>query len=117
MTDEGHHVNTITRENLQAELAAGTVTVLEALPPQYYADAHLPGAHNLPLDDIDSLATTLAPDRTAAVVTYCTGTSCPNSRIAAERLRAMGYTNVRAYEGGKEDWAAAGLPLESGVPA
>jgi hypothetical protein len=27
----------------------------------------------------------------------------------------MGYTNVRKYADGKQDWEAAGLPLESGV--
>jgi rhodanese-related sulfurtransferase len=25
----------------------------------------------------------------------------------------MGYTNVRDYAGGKQDWIAAGLPVES----
>jgi hypothetical protein len=24
----------------------------------------------------------------------------------------MGYTNVRDYEGGKQDWVAAGFPVE-----
>jgi len=25
----------------------------------------------------------------------------------------MGYTNVKDYEGGKQDWMQAGLPVES----
>jgi rhodanese-related sulfurtransferase len=25
---------------------------------------------------------------------------------------ALGYTNVREYPGGKQDWIAAGLPME-----
>jgi rhodanese-related sulfurtransferase len=29
-------------------------------------------------------------------------------------LAALGYTNVRDYEGGKQDWIDAGLPLETG---
>lgn len=106
-------MQTISREELQAEIAAGTVVVLEALPYNYYADGHIPGAHNLPLDEIDSRAVNVVPNRATAIVTYCTGSSCPNSRIAAEQLRKLGYTDVRAYEGGKEDWAHAGLPLES----
>jgi rhodanese-related sulfurtransferase len=106
-------MQTITREELQNEIAAGAVVVLEALPHNYYADGHIPGALNLPLDDVEFRAAELVPDRDAAVVTYCTGTSCPNSRIAAEQLRKLGYTNVRAFEGGKEDWVQAGLLLES----
>jgi rhodanese-related sulfurtransferase len=31
---------------------------------------------------------------------------------AARALAAMGYTDVRDYRGGKEDWVAAGLELE-----
>jgi len=27
-------------------------------------------------------------------------------------LAALGYTNVRDYVGGKEDWIDAGLPVE-----
>ncbi len=106
-------MQTISRDELQREMAAGTVVVVEALPDTYYADGHLPGARNLPLDDIVDHAGDVLPDRTASVVAYCTGTSCPNSRIAAEQLTKLGYTDVRAYEGGKEDWTAADLPLES----
>ena len=29
-------------------------------------------------------------------------------------MATMGYTNVRDYEGGKQDWVNAGLPTQSG---
>jgi rhodanese-related sulfurtransferase len=32
---------------------------------------------------------------------------------AARELAALGYTNVRDYSGGKQDWIDAGLPTES----
>jgi len=32
-------------------------------------------------------------------------------------LAAMGYTNVRKYAEGKDDWREAGLPLEAAVAA
>jgi hypothetical protein len=32
-------------------------------------------------------------------------------------LAALGYTHVREYKGGKEDWQKAGLPVEHGEPA
>jgi rhodanese-related sulfurtransferase len=48
------------------------------------------------------------------VVLYCADLECYNSHRAAERLAAMGYTQVQIYEGGKADWHAAGLPLERG---
>jgi rhodanese-related sulfurtransferase len=104
---------TVTRQELQGLLREGGVVLLEALPAMYFDAEHLPGARNLPLDDIETLAPVLVPDRATPIVTYCTGMTCPNSKMEATRLEALGYTNVRAYEAGKEDWIGAGLPVES----
>ncbi|HEX6392745.1 MAG TPA: rhodanese-like domain-containing protein [Acidimicrobiales bacterium] len=106
-------MKTITRTELQNRL--GSIVLLEALPRNYFEAEHLPGARNMPRDEIDALASLLVPDKGAAVVTYCAGPSCPNSKIAAERLETLGYTEVYAYEGGKEEWLAAGLPFEQGL--
>jgi rhodanese-related sulfurtransferase len=108
-------MRTISRTELVAELASSAPPLLlEALPAAHFEAAHLPGAKNLALDDIDALAPRLIRGRDVAVVTYCAGPTCPNPRIAAERLAILGFTNVRAYEGGKEDWLAAGLALAQG---
>ena len=110
--------NTITRDELKSMLDRGEdVTIVEALPEQYYRKAHLPGALLLPHDQVDELAPTLLPDRAAAVVVYCANLPCPNSEIAAERLNELGYTNVREYAEGKQDWIEAGYPVEQGIPA
>lgn len=93
------------------------IVLVEALPPRYFADAHLPGALNIPHDQVDSLAPRLLPDKHAEIVVYCANTPCRNSTIAADRLTQLGYTRVRDYKEGKEDWAKAGLALESGVAA
>lgn len=106
-------MSTISLQELQELLAVGDVALLEALPPEHYDAAHLPGAKNLPLDDVEAVATRLVPDTTAPVVTYCTGPTCSNSKIAAARLEAVGYEDVRVFEGGKEEWVAAGLRLET----
>lgn len=106
--------DTITREDLRQAMEAGSVLVLEALPPAYFEKEHLPGARNLPLDEIDRLAPVLILDKDQAVVTYCSNTECPNSGIAAQRLRQLGYRNVRKYPGGKQEWVESGLPVERG---
>jgi len=103
----------ITRDELKAAIDAGTVTVVDALGGEYYAQQHLPGALALVSSDVDAKASAVLPDRGAAIVTYCTGPSCPNSGQVADRLSALGYTNVRKYREGIEDWVAAGLPTES----
>ena len=108
----------ITRDELKAKLDRGEpVTIVEALPEPYYPKAHLPGALNLPHDQVDALAPTLLPDKTAAIVVYCANLPCPNSEIAAQRLIELGYANVREYAEGKQDWIDAGFPVETGLAA
>ena len=58
-------------------------------------------------------AVRVLPDRAAPIVTYCSNPACANSQRVADRLTALGYTNVRKYREGIEDWTAAGLPTES----
>lgn len=104
-------VSTIGRPELVELLDRGAVRLVEALGPAFFADAHLPGAVNIPPDRVDHLAGRLLPDLDDAIVVYCSGT-CSNSDSTARRLAALGYTNVRVYLGGKEDWIEAGLPVE-----
>lgn len=103
----------ITRDQLRAEIDAGTVTVVDALGGEYYAKQHLPGAVPLVEADVAARAPRLLPDRHAPIVTYCSNPACPNSGRVAEQLASLGYTNVRKYREGIEDWVAAGLPVES----
>ncbi|MEV7554598.1 rhodanese-like domain-containing protein [Amycolatopsis sp. NPDC089917] len=104
----------ITREELKAAIDATAVTVVDALGGEYFAKQHLPGAVPLVLADVGARAATVLPDRGAAIVTYCSNPACPNSGQVADRLTALGYTDVRKYREGIEDWAGAGLPLEQG---
>jgi rhodanese-related sulfurtransferase len=109
-------IELITRTELAGLIEAGDVTVVDALPAAYYERMHLPGAINLVAADVDARAPELLPDRSAPVVTYCSGTTCPNSQAVATRLQALGYTNVRKYRDGIQDWVEAGLPTETSVP-
>jgi rhodanese-related sulfurtransferase len=103
----------ISRAELRTAIEAGTVTVVDALGEHYWAKQHLPGAVPLTADDVADRAATVLPDKTAAIVTYCSNPACGNSQAVAATLEALGYTNVRKYRDGIEDWVSAGLPIES----
>jgi rhodanese-related sulfurtransferase len=107
----------IGREELRDLIDSGDVVVVDALPSSYYDQQHLPGALNLVEADVDSLAPRLLPDRDAPIVTYCSNAACSNSDAVARRLVAAGYTNVRVYRDGIQDWVESGHPTESAVPA
>ncbi len=107
----------ISRDEIKAGLDAGTLTLIDALPESYYGQQHLPGAINLVAGDVDAQAARLLPDKGAALVTYCSNTACANSGQVARRLQSLGYTDVRTYVEGIQDWVEAGLSTESGLPA
>ncbi len=103
----------ITRDELAAAIEADAVTVVDTLGGDYWAQQHLPGAVPLVPADVDHRAAAVLPDRDAAIVTYCSNTACPNSGQVADRLTALGYTNVRKYREGIQDWVEAGLSTEA----
>jgi rhodanese-related sulfurtransferase len=104
----------ITRDALRAAIDRGDVIAVDALPDTYFAQQHLPGAVNLVEADVRERAADLLPDRDAAIVVYCSNAACPNSHAVARGLIQLGYTNVRRYREGIQDWVEAGLPVESG---
>ena len=105
----------IDRESLQRKLESGDEFVLvDALSPMSYAVSHLPGAINLPPDSVDGRAQRRIPDRSTEIVVYCSDAACDSSVLVADRLIELGYRNVRHYAEGKNDWVAAGLPVEGG---
>jgi rhodanese-related sulfurtransferase len=102
----------ISREDLYRRMSDGDrPTLVEALGVGYYADAHLPGAVNIPPGHVDRLAAMLLPDRHAQIVVYCTDTGASSDAVAT-RLEELGYAAVAVYRDGKEDWVEHGLPLE-----
>jgi rhodanese-related sulfurtransferase len=102
----------ISREDLRARLDdAALAVVVEASGAGFYADAHLPGAVNIPPRLVDRLAPTLIPSTATSVVVYCSGSGASADEVAT-RLERLGYTDVAVYDGGKEDWVEHGLPVE-----
>jgi rhodanese-related sulfurtransferase len=105
----------VTRTELQKLIDLGEVTVVDALPAAYYDRVHIPGAINLVAEEVSEKAAELLPDTSASIVTYCSNSACSNSTAVARRLEALGYTNVRKYRDGIEDWSRAGLEVVSSL--
>jgi rhodanese-related sulfurtransferase/predicted transcriptional regulator len=88
----------------------GLVTVVDVRPPREYAQGHIAGALNIPLEQLKRRLKELPRDR--EIVAYCRGPWCVLSFEAVARLRKAGI-EARRLEDGLPEWRRAGLPLES----
>jgi rhodanese-related sulfurtransferase/DNA-binding transcriptional ArsR family regulator len=103
-------LDSISREELLERLSAGSVTLLDVRPAEEYALGHLPGALNIPTEELMQRLSELPRDQ--EIVAYCRGPYCIFSTTAASRLRAKGF-HVRRLAAGFPDWKAAGLEVEA----
>jgi rhodanese-related sulfurtransferase len=96
-------------DDLERLLAQGGQLV-EVLPRDEYAWAHLPGARNIPLKELEAHVDEL--DRAAPVIVYCHDYLCDLSPRAAWRLEHLGFTDAYDYAVSKMDWLARGRDYE-----
>ncbi len=61
----------ISRDELRNGLRSGTLTVVDVLPEESYESGHIPGAINLPMENLADRARELLPDLDAEIVVYC----------------------------------------------
>jgi len=106
--DGGH--DAISRDELLDRLRIGGITLLDVRSAEEYALGHLPGALNIPADELEQRLSELPPGQ--EVVAYCRGPYCILSTTAAALLAAKGY-RVRRLAAGFPDWKAAGLGVEA----
>jgi len=89
----------------------GLVTVLDVRPPVEFASGHLPGAVNIPMEELGRRLRELPKGR--EVVAYCRGPFCLMSFEAVQLLRKRGV-KARRLQDGLPEWRMQGLPVESG---
>ena len=68
---EDEMIRNISREELKEKMDRGTEFFLvDTLEEPYYRHSHLPGAINIPLEEIER-ASEVIPDKGAEIVVYC----------------------------------------------
>ena len=105
----------ISPEDLQTMLQQQPALLLiDTLPAEHFNAIHLPGAVNACIYDMTFVnqINTLCRDSGAAIVLYGSSSNSLDSRTAAEKLIADGYSNISVLEGGIDHWRQSGLPLE-----
>lgn len=100
----------MSREELLGLMRSDGVVLLDVRPEDEFAQGHLPGALNIPADELERRLAELPADQ--QIVAYCRGPHCVLSLDAVVSLRAKGL-RARRLEDGFPDWKAAGLPIET----
>lgn len=104
---------TISTEQLQQRLKQGnSLQLWNVLTDGYFKGEMIPGSRRVPLDTIGREVSKAQTPKDEEIIVYCGGPTCPQSLQAAQKLTDLGYTNVRAYEGGLEEWKNAGNKIE-----
>ena len=101
----------IPRDELLERVKHDLVTVLDVRPPEEYAAGHVPGAVNVPLDELEHYLQALDPQQ--EIVAYCRGPHCVLAFDAVAKLREKGL-KARRMQDGFPEWKQAGLPVEEG---
>lgn len=98
-----HEVNFIDLATLKEWKASHeNLVIIDVLSPESYKKAHIPGAINIPYEQLAERLDEL--DKNAKIVTYCANTICQASSKAAEILLEAGFTDVHDFKGGIHEW-------------
>jgi len=105
----------VTPEELLAARKSGEkVLVLDVRTPEEYESGHVPGAVNIPHDELASRVAEVKDEvkkkDASEVVVYCEAGR--RAGMAEETLRENGVENVKLLEGHMKQWRSDGRPTE-----
>lgn len=75
--------------------------ILDVRAQKEYDEGHIPGAILIPHEEITEKAGSIFPHKDQLILVYCR--SGRRSKLAAEALVKLGYTNIKEF-GGIIDW-------------
>jgi rhodanese-related sulfurtransferase len=109
---------TVRLPEFRSAVETGSALILDARPSVFFEQGHVPGALNLARDDFARDYRHLSPSLKSAadkpIIVYCSGGDCHDSRLVANALLSLGFSNVSVFTGGWEAWSAARLPTSIG---
>ena len=98
---EAAYVNITAEKAKQLMDTEENYIILDVRTQEEYDQGHIPGAILIPDNRIDADAEKILTDKNQLILVYCR--SGRRSKLAAERLVQLGYTNIKEF-GGILDW-------------
>lgn len=97
MAVSGHEWRANDRSELLEKAQNGDIVVLDVRPNDEFAQAHLPFANSIPLDELNERLKELPRDKT--IVAYCRGPFCLMAPDAVKLLRQHGFNALHLRDG------------------
>jgi len=89
------------------------VTLVDVRPASEFVAAHIPGARNIPVEQLTKLGSLDELPRNGEIVVYCRGAYCVWADEAVDFLQRRGFRAHRLLLG-PADWAALGEKVATG---
>jgi rhodanese-related sulfurtransferase len=96
-----HAVQLINRER---------AVVVDVSEPEEFAAAHVAGAKNVPVGQLDSRLAEAVKNRTVPLILVCPSGARANRALAV--AKKLGYEKAQVLAGGLKAWKDANLPVE-----
>ncbi|MBP8092158.1 MAG: rhodanese-like domain-containing protein [Giesbergeria sp.] len=84
--------------------------VIDVCSADEYAAAHIVGAKNVPLQDLETRLPAVVKNKALPLLIVCA--SGARAQRAAGVAQKLGYANAQVLAGGLKSWRAAGMPVE-----
>ena len=100
----------LTAEAALTRLQEGTITAIDARQPDEYASGHVPGAINVPHDQIEQYLEKISHLKQQPLLIYCR--SGRRAAMAEQSLSKLGYSQLYHLQGDMLGWQEQELAVE-----
>jgi len=101
-------------DDLKKNRDSADLLLIDPRNPRDYAAERIPGAQNLRLSDVPPDARVVPSiDRFGTIVVYGNDPASASAKAMTKRLITVGYSSVRFFPGGLEEWKSLGGEVET----
>lgn len=94
---------------VEAAYKNNSALLIDARPYVKFLGATIPGSMSIPDTQMAGLEGKFPVDKNTPIITFCGGYNCHKSHVVADRLLALGYTDVKVYAAGMPEWSKEGM--------
>ncbi len=110
--DAHQKISIVTASELKNMLEKNpAIIVIDARTAQWDNKERIGNAISIPCDSDDTTILTMLPNKDACIAIYCGNLKCPQGKILADRLAALGYIDVYDCAEGLQGWKSMGYSV------